>query len=67
VFYAFMLSGIITVVLGLLQVGKLLRLLPASVMVGFVNGLSIVVFLAQLSQFKDKVQLYSCTSCYTYC
>jgi SulP family sulfate permease len=57
-----MLSGLITIVLGLLQVGKLLRLLPASVMIGFVNGLSIIVFHAQVEQFKITVGLCSLSS-----
>ncbi|CAM9481228.1 unnamed protein product [Discosporangium mesarthrocarpum] len=51
-FYAFMLSGIITTILGFLKVAKLLRLLPASAMIGFVNGLAIVIFLAQLKNFQ---------------
>ncbi|KAG5178956.1 sulfate transporter family-domain-containing protein [Tribonema minus] len=52
-YYAFIFAGIIMAVLGLLRVGRLLRLLPASVMVGFVNGLSIVVFMAQFRQFQN--------------
>jgi len=52
VFWAFMLSGVITSLLSLVGVAKLLRLLPASVMVGFVNGLAIVIFLAQLKSFQ---------------
>lgn len=54
VFYAFMLSGIITIFLGYIKVAKLLRLMPASVMVGFVNGLAIVIFLAQLKNFQKE-------------
>src|SRR6476620_9089072 len=42
------LAGVIQVVLGLLGVAKLMRFLPRSVMVGFVNALAILIFLAQL-------------------
>ena len=37
---------------GLFKLGKFVRLIPHPVMLGFVNGLAIVIFLAQLSQFK---------------
>src|SRR6056297_1413016 len=46
------LCGLIQVVIGLLRLGKLIRLVPHSVMLGFVNGLAIVIFLAQLSSFR---------------
>ncbi|WP_441969986.1 SulP family inorganic anion transporter [Pedococcus sp. 2YAF34] len=42
------LAGAIQVVLGLLGVAKLMRFIPRSVMVGFVNALAILIFLAQL-------------------
>ncbi|MEV5966040.1 SulP family inorganic anion transporter [Kribbella sp. NPDC051952] len=42
------LAGILQVVLGLLGVAKLMRFIPRSVMVGFVNSLAILIFLAQL-------------------
>ena len=42
------LAGIVQVVLGLLGVAKLMRFIPRSVMVGFVNALAILIFLAQL-------------------
>lgn len=51
-FYAFMLAGIIQIVLGFFGVAKLLRLMPVSVMIGFVNGLAIVLFLAQMKNFQ---------------
>ncbi|MDF1654440.1 MAG: SulP family inorganic anion transporter [Coxiellaceae bacterium] len=51
-FAAVVLTGILQIVIGLLKLGKFIRLLPKSVMVGFVNGLAIVIFLAQLQQFK---------------
>lgn len=51
-FAAVILTGILQIIIGLLRLGKLIRMLPKSVMVGFVNGLAIVIFLAQLQQFK---------------
>jgi sulfate permease, SulP family len=51
-FATVVLTGLIQIVVGLLKFGKFIRLLPKPVMVGFVNGLAIVIFLAQLNQFK---------------
>lgn len=45
---AVILAGIIQVVLGALGVARLMRFIPRSVMVGFVNALAILIFLAQL-------------------
>lgn len=45
-------AGAIQVVLGLLGVAKLMRFVPRSVMVGFVNGLGILLFLAQLPNLE---------------
>ncbi|MHB1065545.1 MAG: SulP family inorganic anion transporter [Georgenia sp.] len=42
------LAGIIQVLLGVLGVARLMRFIPRSVMVGFVNALAILIFLAQL-------------------
>jgi len=42
------LGGIIQVVLGVLGVAKLMRFIPRSVMVGFVNALAILIFMAQI-------------------
>ncbi len=53
-FVAVILMGIIQMVIGLLKLGKFIRLVPHSVMFGFVNGLAIVIFLAQMAQFKTK-------------
>ena len=52
VFATVVLAGIIQVVAGLLRLGKFIRLVPHPVMFGFVNGLAIIIFLAQLDQFK---------------
>lgn len=51
-FATIVLTGIIQVLAGVLRFGKFIRLMPKPVMIGFVNGLAIVIFLAQLGQFK---------------
>ena len=51
-FAAVILMGVIQVVSGALKLGKFARIIPHPVMLGFVNGLAIVIFLAQLGQFK---------------
>lgn len=51
-FAATILAGIIQVVLGIFKVGKLMRYIPKPVMLGFVNGLGIMMFLSQLDHFK---------------
>lgn len=54
-FATVVLMGIIQILLGVFKLGKYTRIIPHSVMLGFLNGLSIVIFLAQWSQFKiDK-------------
>ena len=52
VFATVVLAGIIQVAAGLFRLGKFIRLVPHPVMFGFVNGLAIVIFMAQLNQFK---------------
>ncbi len=49
---AVVLMGVIQVVAGVFRWGKFIRLVPHPVMLGFVNGLAIVIFLAQLTQFQ---------------
>ncbi len=51
-FATVVLMGIIQVGAGVLRLGKFIRLIPHPVMLGFVNGLAIIIFLAQLGQFK---------------
>uniref|UniRef100_UPI0038B3755D SulP family inorganic anion transporter n=1 Tax=Nocardioides okcheonensis TaxID=2894081 RepID=UPI0038B3755D len=48
-----LLGGAIQVVLGLLGVARLMRFVPRQVMVGFVNALAILIFLAQLPHLVD--------------
>ncbi|MGR3485834.1 MAG: SulP family inorganic anion transporter [Paracoccaceae bacterium] len=51
-FATVVLMGLIQLVVGLMRWGKFIRLVPHPVMLGFVNGLAIVIFLAQLTQFQ---------------
>lgn len=51
---AVILMGVIQVVIGVLKLGRLIRLVPHPVMMGFVNGLAIVVFLSQLKMFRER-------------
>jgi len=51
-FPAVILCGLLQVTVGVLRLGKLIRLVPHSVMLGFVNGLAIVIGLAQIGSFK---------------
>jgi len=52
IFAAVVLAGLIQMLAGIFRLGKFIRLVPHPVMFGFVNGLAIVIFLAQLDQFK---------------
>jgi sulfate permease, SulP family len=55
-FATVVLMGIIQILIGAFKLGRFARIIPYSVMLGFLNGLSIVIFLAQWSQFKvDRV------------
>jgi SulP family sulfate permease len=54
-FLTVILMGIIQVLAGLFKLGKFVRLIPHPVMMGFVNGLAIVIFLSQLGMFKQNV------------
>jgi|TARA_B100001750_G_scaffold229819_1_gene225612 SulP family sulfate permease len=51
-FAALVVTGLIQIATGLFKLGKFIKLVPYTVMLGFVNGLAIVIFLAQLGQFK---------------
>jgi SulP family sulfate permease len=55
VFAAVALAGVIQILVGLFKLGKFVRLVPQSVMYGFVNGLAVIIFMAQLAQFKTVV------------
>ncbi|MCO4848125.1 MAG: SulP family inorganic anion transporter [Yoonia sp.] len=51
-FATVVLMGLIQIFVGIMRWGKFIRLVPHPVMLGFVNGLAIVIFLAQMSQFQ---------------
>ncbi|MFK7785563.1 MAG: SulP family inorganic anion transporter [Crocinitomicaceae bacterium] len=56
IFATVILAGILQILAGLLRLGKFIRLVPHPVMFGFVNGLAIVIFLAQIDSFKENVK-----------
>ncbi|MBL4639697.1 MAG: SulP family inorganic anion transporter [Kordiimonadaceae bacterium] len=51
-FATVVLMGILQLLAGAFKLGKFIRMVPHPVMLGFVNGLAIVIFLAQMGQFK---------------
>ncbi|WP_347174050.1 SulP family inorganic anion transporter [Polaribacter uvawellassae] len=54
-FATVILMGLIQISAGVFKLGKFVRLIPHPVMMGFVNGLAIVIFLSQLGMFKSTV------------
>ncbi len=63
-FATLLLTGIIQAGFGLLKLGKFIRMVPHPVMMGFVNGLAIVIFLSQLGMFKSGGEWLTGTSLY---
>ena len=53
-FITLLLVGLIQMSAGFLRMGKFVRMIPHSVMMGFVNGLAIVIFISQLGMFKSQ-------------
>jgi SulP family sulfate permease len=51
-FATVVLMGLLQILAGVFRLGKFMRLVPHPVMLGFVNGLAIVIFMAQLTQFQ---------------
>lgn len=51
-FITLLIVGAIQISAGIFKLGKFVRLIPYPVMLGFVNGLAIVIFMSQLSMFK---------------
>ena len=51
-FAAIILGGIFQALVGIFKLGKFVRLIPQPVMYGFLNGLAIIIFMAQIEQFK---------------
>ncbi|GAA0873265.1 SulP family inorganic anion transporter [Gangjinia marincola] len=54
-FITLLFVGVIQISAGVLKLGKFVRLIPHPVMMGFVNGLAIVIFLSQLGLFKKTI------------
>src|SRR6056300_1084632 len=54
-FATVILMGIIQVLAGVFKLGKFIRLIPHPVMMGFVNGLAIVIFLSPLGMFTKTI------------
>ena len=54
-FAAVAMAGVFQIIIGVFKWTKYIRLVPASVMHGFVNGLAVIIFMAQLQQFKTDV------------
>ena len=54
-FITLLMVGGIQILAGVFRLGKFVRLIPHPVMMGFVNGLAIVIFLAQLGLFKENI------------
>ena len=52
-FATVILMGILQLLAGIFKLGKFIRMVPESVMLGFVNGLAIVIAISQLSQFRE--------------
>lgn len=52
IFATVVLAGILEILAGVFRLGKLIRLVPHSVIFGFVNGLAIIIFMSQLDNFK---------------
>jgi SulP family sulfate permease len=53
-FAAVVLAGLLQFLVGLFKWGKFVRLIPQPVMYGFLNGLAIIIFMAQVVQFKGE-------------
>ncbi|RYG01259.1 MAG: SulP family inorganic anion transporter [Chitinophagaceae bacterium] len=52
VFAAVALAGLLQILVGVFRLGKFIRLVPQPVMYGFLNGLAVIIFMAQVEQFK---------------
>jgi len=51
-FATVVLAGIFQLLVGVFKLGKFVRLIPQPVMYGFLNGLAVIIFMAQVEQFK---------------
>ncbi len=64
-FATLLLAGLIQIAAGVFGLGKFVRMIPSPVMMGFVNGLAIVIFLSQLGMFKAGGEWLSGTTLLT--
>lgn len=64
-FATLILAGLIQMAAGALRLGKFVRMIPSPVMMGFVNGLAIVIFQSQLGMFKSGEDWLSGTALWT--
>jgi sulfate permease, SulP family len=53
-FITLILAGVFQILAGIFRLGKFVRMIPHPVMMGFVNGLAIVIFTSQLGMFKRQ-------------
>ncbi|MET0243901.1 MAG: SulP family inorganic anion transporter [Flavitalea sp.] len=65
VFAAVALAGILQILVGVLKLGKFIRLVPQPVMYGFLNGLAVIIFMAQVEQFRIDGNWLSGSALYT--
>lgn len=66
IFATVVLAGLLQVIAGVARLGKFMRLVPTPVILGFVNGLAIIIFMSQLDQFKNATgQWLTGSSLYT--
>lgn len=56
-FITLLLVGAFQISAGLFKLGKFVRLIPHPVMMGFVNGLAVVIFLAQMGMFQETIEI----------
>ena len=54
IFATVILAGILQLSAGFLKLGKFMRLVPTPVILGFVNGLAVIIFMSQIAQFKTN-------------
>jgi len=66
-FAAVVLAGVFQLLVGIFKLGKFVRLIPQPVMYGFLNGLAVIIFMAQVEQFKvsGTTEWLADTSLYT--
>ena len=52
-FLAVIMMGMFQIIIGIMKWGRFIRMVPSPVMLGFVNGLALIILIAQFTQFKD--------------